>query len=195
MRLAGKQKLGYFPLPLAEAERIRRFLQFPLSAYAALDPCIGDGGAFTVIAGNPLAIRYGIELDAYRVERAREVGHHVIHGDALDVHCPVESLSLLYLNPPYDFECGHSQNRRLEQIFFEHCYRWLKPAGVLVLVVPEIVSPFASVFSPSTSKTRKLTGWARRRLRSTSRSCCSVPGVRAMNAISCLMPISSRRKT
>jgi hypothetical protein len=31
MRLAGKQKLGYFPLPLPEAERIRRFLQFPLS--------------------------------------------------------------------------------------------------------------------------------------------------------------------
>ncbi len=31
MRLAGKQKLGYFPLPLAEAERIRRFLQFPIS--------------------------------------------------------------------------------------------------------------------------------------------------------------------
>ena len=66
MRLAGKQKLGYFPLPLAEAERIRRFLQFPLSGYAALDPCIGDGGAFTVIAGNPIAIRYGIELDACR---------------------------------------------------------------------------------------------------------------------------------
>ena len=136
MRLAGKQKLGYFPLPLAEAERIRRFLQFPLSGYAALDPCIGDGGAFTVIAGNPLAIRYGIELDACRVEQAREVAPHVIHGDALDVHCPVESLSLLYLNPPYDFECGQSQNRRLEEIFFEHCYRWLKPAGVLVLVVP-----------------------------------------------------------
>jgi hypothetical protein len=86
MRLAGKQKLGYFPLPLAEAERIRRFLQFPLSGYAALDPCIGDGGAFNVIAGNPQAIRYGIELDAYRVEQARAVGHHVIHGDALDVH-------------------------------------------------------------------------------------------------------------
>jgi len=30
MRLAGRQKLGYFALPLAEAERIRRFLQFPL---------------------------------------------------------------------------------------------------------------------------------------------------------------------
>lgn len=75
-------------------------------------------------------------MDAYRVEQAREVANHVIHDDTLDVHCPVESLSLLYLNPPYDFECGPSQNRRLEQTFFEHCYRWLKPAGVLVLVVP-----------------------------------------------------------
>ncbi len=86
--------------------------------------------------GRMLKEAEGIELDTYRVEQAREVGHHVIHGDALDVHCPLESLSLLYLNPPYDFECGQSQNRRLEQIFFEHCYRWLKPAGVLVLVVP-----------------------------------------------------------
>jgi hypothetical protein len=47
MRLAGKQKLGYFPLPFAQAERIRRFLQFPLSGYAALDPCI----AMCAIAG------------------------------------------------------------------------------------------------------------------------------------------------
>jgi len=136
MRLAGKKKLGYFPLPLAEAERIRTFLQFPISGCAAVDPCIGDGGAFRTITGDEKVIRYGIELDADRVEEAREVADQVIHGDAMDVHCPVESLSLLYLNPPYDFECGQLQNRRLEQIFFEHCYRWLKPAGVLVLVVP-----------------------------------------------------------
>ena len=136
MRLAGKQKLGYFPLPLAEAERIRRFLQFPVSGSSVLDPCIGDGRAFHAVAGDPQTIRYGIELDAYRVGQAREVAHHVVHGDALDVHCPVETLSLLYLNPPSDFECGQSPNGRLEQIFFEHCHRWIKPAGVLVLVVP-----------------------------------------------------------
>ena len=69
MRLAGKQKLGYFPLPLAEAERIRRFLKFPISGCATLAPCIGDGGAFHAIAGDPQAIRYGTELDAYRVEQ------------------------------------------------------------------------------------------------------------------------------
>ena len=82
MRLAGKQKLGYFPLPLAEAERIRRFLNFPVSGCSALDPYIGDGGAFKVIARESQVIRYGIELDAYRVEQAREVANHVIHGDA-----------------------------------------------------------------------------------------------------------------
>jgi hypothetical protein len=45
MRPAGKLKLGYFPLPSDEAVRIRKFLGPPVSEYAALDPCIGDGGA------------------------------------------------------------------------------------------------------------------------------------------------------
>lgn len=136
MRPAGKLKLGYFPLPSEEAVRIRGFLRPPTSQYAALDPCIGDGAAFATIASDALALRYGIELDAYRAEQAGQITTQVVHGDACNVHCPVESFSLLYLNPPYDFECGDGQNRRMEQIFLEHSYRWLKPGGVLVLVVP-----------------------------------------------------------
>ena len=136
MRPAGKLKLGYFPLPSEEGMRIRGFLRPSGSQYAALDPCIGDGGAFATIAGDAQALRYGIELDSYRAEQARQTTPHVIQGDACDVHCPVESFSLLYLNPPYDFECGDGRNRRMEQIFLEHSYRWLMPAGVLVLVVP-----------------------------------------------------------
>ena len=48
----------------------------------------------------------------------------------------MQSLSLLYLNPPYDFECGEVKNRRMEEVFLEQFYRWLKPGGVLVLVIP-----------------------------------------------------------
>jgi hypothetical protein len=136
MRPAGKLKLGYFPLPSDEAARIRRFLRPPASQYAALDPCIGNGSAFAVIASDTLVLRYGIELDSYRAEQACQITTRAIHGDACNVHCPVESFSLLYLNPPYDFECGDGHNRRMELIFLEHCYRWLKPGGVLVLVVP-----------------------------------------------------------
>lgn len=136
MRPNATLKLDYFPLPSAERERIRLWLAFPGSEFAALDPCIGDGGAFAKIAGDLQALRYGIELDAYRAEQARTAAHQVIQGDALDVHCPVESLSLLYLNPPYMFECGEGRNARMEQVFLEHCYRWLKPGGVLIVVVP-----------------------------------------------------------
>ena len=136
MRPSATLKLGYFPLPSAEAERIWRCLKFPGVRFAALDPCIGDGGAFAKITGDEHALRYGIELDAYRAEQARAVAHEVIHGNALDVHCSVESLSLLYLNPPYQFECGEGRNARMEQVFLEHCYRWLKSGGVLILVVP-----------------------------------------------------------
>jgi hypothetical protein len=136
MRPNATLKLGYFPLPSIEAERIRSCLAFPKSQFAALDPCVGDGGAFVKITEDERALRYGIELDAYRAEQARAVAGQVIHGDALDVHCSIESLSLLYLNPPYQFECGDGRNARMEQVFLEHCYRWLKPSGVLILVVP-----------------------------------------------------------
>src|SRR6185369_3667120 len=30
-----------------------------------------------------------------------------------------------------------SGNQRLERVFLEHSYRWLKPAGVLVFVIPQ----------------------------------------------------------
>lgn len=55
----------------------------------------------------------------------------------MDVRCPAEALSLLYLNPPYDFETGQTNNQRLELVFLEHTYRWLKPGGVLVFVIPQ----------------------------------------------------------
>jgi len=136
MRLAGRMKLGFYPLPLAEADRIRKLLEFPSAEFSAVDPCIGDGAAFARITADSTARRYGIELDAYRAEQARDAGAEVMQGDCLQVQCPAESFSLLYLNPPYDFELGEGQNRRMERLFLEHIYRWLKPAGVLILVVP-----------------------------------------------------------
>jgi hypothetical protein len=45
MRAQGKIKLGFFPLPIAEAKRLRSILAFPRQL-SALDPCVGDGLAF-----------------------------------------------------------------------------------------------------------------------------------------------------
>ena len=135
MRLAGRLKLGFYPLPTKEAECIRVRLQYP-EEFAALDPCVGDGVAFSRLLETTKAHAYGIEIDAFRADQAAKLGIKVIQANATDVRCPAESISLVYLNPPYDFEVGQQGNKRLELVFLEHAYRWLKPKGVLVFVIP-----------------------------------------------------------
>jgi len=99
MRLRGRERLGFYPLPILEAGRIRRFLRFPAHC-SALDPCIGEGGAFAEVTNEARVTRYGIELEAQRALLARSSADEIIHGNCFDVQCPVESFSLLYLNPP-----------------------------------------------------------------------------------------------
>jgi len=137
MRNAGRLKLGYYPLPLPEAQRLRTYLVFPKKSFSALDPCVGDGGAFEILVQQSAALRYGVELDAYRTEQARGRGIEVLQGDTLEVQCRVDSLSFIYLNPPYDFEVGKTDNQRMELVFLRHTGRWLKPNGILFFVIPK----------------------------------------------------------
>ena len=137
MRPHGQTKLGFFPLPAAEAKRLRNWLAFP-EQFSALDPCVGDGVAFAHLLRDAPAHRHGIEIDADRAEQARKLGIETLQANAMDVRCQAETLSLLYLNPPYDWEAGASNNQRLEYVFLEHTYRWLKPGGVLLLVIPQL---------------------------------------------------------
>jgi hypothetical protein len=136
LRFVGKSRLGFYPLPLSEAQRIRRFLQFPGTPSSAIDPCVGDGVAFDAITEGAEVFRYGIELDAYRAEQARQRIPNIVQGNTLEVQCAVECFGLLYLNPPYDWALGPADSRRTEQSFLAHTYRWLKPGGVLLLVIP-----------------------------------------------------------
>jgi tRNA1(Val) A37 N6-methylase TrmN6 len=136
MRTQAKLKLGYFPLAPAEARRIRNYLHFPEEAASILDPCVGTGAALSILSEGVAVRRYGIELDAHRAEEAGRLLDEVVQGSAFDTHAPVESFSLLYLNPPYDFEIGEGKNQRMERLFLEHLGRWVRPGGVLVMVAP-----------------------------------------------------------
>jgi len=135
MQNVARQKLCYFPLSPREAERVRQFLVFGEAA-SVLDPCAGTGAALARITSNAKALRYGVELDAFRAEEARKVLDHVVQGNCFDVQGSVESFSLLFLNPPYDHEVSEGRNARMERLFLVHTYRWLLPGGVLVLVIP-----------------------------------------------------------
>src|SRR5215469_2098471 len=136
MRTQGRLKLGYYPLNLSDAGRLRKHLQFSSESASVLDPCAGTGVALLALTDCASVRRYGIELDSYRADEAQRILDEVVQGSAFDSHSTVESFSLVYLNPPYDFEIGEGRNRRIEPLFLEHVGRWVRPGGVLVMVVP-----------------------------------------------------------
>jgi len=87
MRNHGKIKLGFYPLPAAEAMRLRNYL-LCRDKFSAIDPCIGDGVAFSKLLEGVEAHRYGIEIDAHRAEQANALGVQTLQANALDVRCP-----------------------------------------------------------------------------------------------------------
>jgi hypothetical protein len=69
----GQAKLGFYPLPLAEADRLKNWLYFS-EQFSALDPCVGDGIEFAHQLRDAPVRRYGIEIDAFRAEQASALG-------------------------------------------------------------------------------------------------------------------------
>jgi hypothetical protein len=115
---------------------LRARLAFPSLPTSALDPCCGTGAALQTLTSGSNSTLYGVELDANRAEAAKANGIQTIQANVFDVRARVERLSFLYLNPPYDFEVGPRTNQRMEKLFLGHTYAWLKPKGVLLMVIP-----------------------------------------------------------
>jgi hypothetical protein len=136
VRNAGRLKLGHYPLPVEEANNLRQLLLAP-RPFFAVDPCAGDGTALLEVTKGLAAQDAAIELDADRAAAAAARGIPTTQGSTFESHFPSGCCSLLYLNPPYDVEVGNHSNQRLELVFLDHCYAWLKTAGVLIFVIPD----------------------------------------------------------
>lgn len=135
MRSAARLKMGYYPLPESEGNKLRALVSFA-GQTSVIDPCVGQGTALQLVTKDAPVRRYGIELDAERALIASSKGIETVQGNTFDAVPKSESFSLLYLNPPYDSEIGSIANRRMEAVFLEHTYRWLVMEGVLILVIP-----------------------------------------------------------
>lgn len=136
MRPEGRLKMGYFPIPIEEAERLQSLLVFPEDEASVVDPCVGTGDALLSIAPSAQVRRYGVELDSGRAKEAASKGIEVIQGNVFETSVKVGSFSLLYLNPPYDSEIAATGSERMEKLFLSHSYRWLIDNGILILVIP-----------------------------------------------------------
>ena len=152
MRNAGRLKLGYYPLPVEEARNLRNLLVATQSVFA-IDPCAGDGTALMEIT-----------RDLPAEERSHGAGHGPGRGSSgtrhrdhtrqhLRIASPGGELFALRSQPSLRVEMGRHSNQRLELVFLDHCYGWLKTAGLLIFIIPEMAlshcaKRLASQFEP-----------------------------------------------
>jgi len=104
-----------------------------------LDPCAGEGTALAEFTAGTTARTYGIELDKTRAAEASTVLDRVLVSPIEDCRVGHKSFSLIWLNPPYDWEHGEEDEKceRKELTFLKRSVPWLCPGGILVYIIPE----------------------------------------------------------
>lgn len=152
-RLESVAKAGYYPTPDAVVGQIARRLKLaqPLhgrAVFRVLDPCCGTGAALHDLAGalqseaeHPVSMElYGVEVNQGRAEAAMGNCDRVLASDLFNTSIAHDAFSLLYLNPPYDFEVAGSANLRTEVAFLNRATPYLLPVdGILVYIVPRLI--------------------------------------------------------
>jgi len=141
MRLEGQIKMGYYPTPLSVVERVKSFLKFPEKKVTILDPCCGEGLAMKHLVSGCHVETYGIELDKKRAQEAKLNLDHVLACGYEEARITNNTFSILWLNPPYDFETmGDNVERmteRKEKTFLINTIKYLKVGGILVYIIPQ----------------------------------------------------------
>ena len=144
-RLASQAKAGFYPTPDKVCGLLKEIVSIEEGA-RLLDPCCGRGKTLSSLAHN--AETFGIELDHLRADSARRRLTRVLWGDALsEIRISPASFSLLYLNPPYDYEMAMGdRTERLEAGFLRRYKNVLQNHGWLILVIPYPVLRFCATF-------------------------------------------------
>lgn len=148
MRIEGIKKLGFYALPPQTTALIAANLTInkrdDLKLFSLLDPCCGNGiplrtFAETLRAQKIGAVTYGSEVSPDRAAAAKSMLDHVLADDYKNVQASNETFSLLYLNPPYDWEGKREDDERQdrqEYLFLRDTLPRLQIGGLLVYVIP-----------------------------------------------------------
>jgi len=141
MRLTAQAKMGFYPTPDKVTPIIARYInRKPEGLIRVLDPCAGEGTAISLISGHLEAYSYGIEIDLERGEKAKNKLTKCLITDYQNTRISLNSFSLLWLNPPYDWAARNDEiekSERYERIFLRDCVGYLCKGGILVYLIPQ----------------------------------------------------------
>ena len=135
MRLEAQVKAGFYPTPPRVVDIIKTWIGEKMAGPRRLmDPCCGTGEAAAQITAAAGCDAYGVELNTERAQAAKGILTKVVASDLFSVRARLGAFSILYLNPPYDFD---AEDGRTELSFLKHTLPYLAPKGLLLFVVPQ----------------------------------------------------------
>jgi 16S rRNA G966 N2-methylase RsmD len=134
MRPPAVEKMGYYPTSSKVTDYLRTWFA-PAENGRLLDPCAGEGSAAGVLAKALNCASWGVELSPTRAEVAEKNLDRVLCAAWQTCILTNESISLLFLNPPYNYDRFGDQ-RRLETEFLKTATPKLMRGGALVYIVP-----------------------------------------------------------
>ena len=134
MRPPALEKMGYYQTSITVAQLLKTYFK-PAESGRLLDPCAGEGTAASILAKALNCQSWGAELSPARAALALEKMDRVFNTPWGSCHLTGESITLLFLNPPYSHDRLGDQ-KRLELEFLKSTTPKLVRGGVLVYIVP-----------------------------------------------------------
>lgn len=140
--LANDAKMGAYYTDTEHCRRIGQLFEFPDDEeVACLEPSIGDASAVKAVTENCRNCTvFGVELNGNTYNELQERGDvpYLLNADFLSgVKISHSSFSFCFANPPYGMH--QDSKERLEKLFVEKLWGYLKTGGVLALVIPHYV--------------------------------------------------------
>lgn len=141
--VGNKIRAGFFATPKRQGEYLTSLLEAEGSG-VWLDPTCGEGEILHQLSApfnkeDCTISTYGVELDKARAEKAQQLLNHCLNAPIESMVIQNDAVSLLYLNPPYDFTMKGMDDESAERKEWTELFRntrYLKEKGLMIYVIP-----------------------------------------------------------
>lgn len=141
--VGNKIRAGFFATPVLQGEYLTQLLKVEGSG-VWLDPTCGEGEILHQLSKtfqneDCTISTYGVELDKARGEKAQHLLSHCINAPIESMVIQNDAVSLLLLNPPYDFTMKGMEDESADRKEWTELFRnsrYLKEKGLMIYIIP-----------------------------------------------------------